>query len=291
MYCDAHLHLVDLEEREHSFTSTPLPFSWQAAVVSHDPEEFARSEELRRELPQTIAGFGIHPQNPDMRNAAFLSSLCTAHKIGFVGEAGFDFFGDRAIATREPTAIRAQTEAFLFQVRLAASAGLPLVVHTRKATDIFMGYGRELAAVPATIFHCWPGRLEEARMFLKKGINAYFSFGTPILRDSRHAIESLRGLPRSRILSETDAPWQPPHGAPWSRREDIVAVVAKMATVLEMDLGALLPVLERNFGDAYLLDGMKSADAAGAEDGAKMSSAAQMSDAAGAGGAQEIRGV
>ncbi len=267
MYCDAHIHLVDLEEREHSFASTPLPFPWRAAVVTHAHAEFTRSEALRRLLPPTIAGFGIHPQNPDMRNAAFLSSLCAARGISFIGEAGFDFFGDSAITTREPDAARIQTEAFLFQVRLAASAGLPLVVHARKATDMLMGYGRELAAVPAVIFHCWPGRLEEARMFLKKGINAYFSFGTPILRDSRHAIESLRGIPCSRILSETDAPWQPPHGSPWSRREDIIAVVDKMAKVLEMSSSALLPVLEQNFVDAYLLHGMNrdSASCAGSE--------------------------
>ncbi len=268
MYCDAHLHLVDLEERDHTFTSTPLPFPWRAAVVSHDPEEFARSEALQLKLPPTIAGFGIHPQNPDMRNAAFLSSLCAARRIGFVGEAGFDFFGDRAITTREPEAVRVQTEAFFFQARLAASAVLPLVVHLRKATDILMGYGRELAALPSVIFHCWPGRLEEAQMFLKKGINAYFSFGTPLLRDSRHAIESLRGLPHSRILSETDAPWQPPHGAPWSRREDIVAVVDKMAMVLELDSNALLPVLEHNFEDAYLLN-RTNRDAEGGVHGAK----------------------
>lgn len=253
MYCDAHIHLVDIESREPRFADAPPPFPWTAAAVAHDPGEFARSESLRAILPRTIAGFGIHPQNPDMGNAAFLSSLCAERRISFIGEAGFDFFGDSPLASRAPEAERIQTEAFLFQARLAASAGLPLVVHIRKATDILMGYGRELAVIPSVIFHCWPGRLEEAQMFLKKGINAYFSFGTPTLRDSRHAIESLRGLPASRILSETDAPWQPPHGQPWSRLEDIVAVVAKMAAILELEPRGLMPVLARNFEDAYLL--------------------------------------
>lgn len=263
MYCDAHIHLVDLEEREPRFPSEPLPFPWKAAVVSHDPEEFARSEILRKSLPPTITGFGIHPQNPDLRTAVFLSSLCAERRVSFIGEAGFDFFGDRPITSREPAAMRIQTEAFLFQARLASSAGLPLVVHLRKATDVLMGYGRELAAIPTVIFHCWPGRLEEAKMFLTKGINAYFSFGTPLLRDSRHAIESLIGLPLSRILSETDAPWQPPHGKPWSRREDIVAVVSKMAAVLCMTTDALKPALKQNFEDAYLLESMKFDGASG----------------------------
>ncbi len=254
MYCDAHIHLVDLDGRDPSFASNTPHFSWRGAAVSHDPAEFSQSEALRTKMPPTIAGFGIHPQNPDMGNADFLTSLCDAKKIEFIGEAGFDFFGDGPLLSRNPEAVRLQTEAFLFQVRLAASAGLPLVVHLRKATDVFMAHCRELAKVPSIIFHCWPGRLEEAAMILKKGINAYFSFGTPLLRNSRHAIESLTGLPASRILSETDAPWQPPHGFPWTKLEHIVDVVDKMAEMLHMESKELEPILEKNFAAAYLLD-------------------------------------
>jgi TatD DNase family protein len=188
-----------------------------------------------------------------MGNADFLTFLCDEKKIQFVGETGFDFFGNGPLVSRTPDALRRQTEAFLFQARLATNTDLPLVVHLRKATDVFMAHCRELVRVPSVIFHCWPGRLEEAIMILSKGINAYFSFGTPLLRDSKHAIESLIGLPRSRILSETDAPWQPPHGAPWTKLEHIVDVVDKMATVIEIDPRALVPVLEKNFSDAYLL--------------------------------------
>ncbi|MEN6492298.1 MAG: TatD family hydrolase [Rectinema sp.] len=254
MYCDAHIHLVDLDGREPGFARKALQFSWRGAVVSHDPAEFLQSEALRAKMPPTIAGFGIHPQNPDMQNATFLSSLCDEKKIQFIGETGFDFFGDGPLRSRNPDAMRRQAEAFLFQARLAARAQLPLVVHLRKATDVFMAYGRELDGVPSVIFHCWPGRLEEAKMILKKGINAYFSFGTPLLRDSKHAIESLLGLPASRILSETDAPWQPPHGSAWTRLEHIVDITDKMAHVLELDSKALAPLLEKNFTAAYLLD-------------------------------------
>lgn len=254
MYCDAHIHLVDLDSREPDFGKKPLPFPWRAAVVSHAPDEFASSETIRSLLPPTIAGFGIHPQNPDMRNADFLAALCRGKKIQFIGEAGFDYFGDIPMCTRTPEAMKQQTEAFMFQARLAAAEGLPLVIHLRKAADVLMAHGRTLADIPSVIFHCWPGRLEEANMLLKKGINAYFSFGTPLLRDSSHAVESLIGLPLSRILSETDAPWQPPHGSAWTRLEDIATVVRKMSMVLDMEQSALEPILEANFASAYLLN-------------------------------------
>ena len=252
MYCDAHLHLVGLEQYEPDFALRALPFDWRGAVVSHNPEEFLQSEALRANLPSTIAGFGIHPQEPDMRHADFLSMLCEQRKVDFIGEAGFDFFGDGPLRSRSSEAMHLQLEAFLFQVHLSAYTQLPLVIHIRKATDVIMAYGRELRRLSSIIFHCWPGRLEEAQMILKKGINAYFSFGTPLLRDSRHAIESLVGLPTSRILSETDAPWQPPHGAEYTSLEHITNVVEKMSSVLNMSSEELRHELSVNFSAAYL---------------------------------------
>ncbi|MCX8013857.1 MAG: TatD family hydrolase, partial [Rectinema sp.] len=183
-----------------------------------------------------------------------LTRLCRASRIAFIGEAGFDFFGDSPLRERSPRAIQQQTEAFLFQVRLAAAEQLPLVIHIRKATDVLMAHSRELTQIPSVILHCWPGRLEEARALLGKGINAFFSFGTPLLRDSRHAIESLRGLPHDRLLSETDAPWQPPHGALWTEPAHIYQVVEKMAAVLGMPMDAIQKRLEENFSAAFGLE-------------------------------------
>jgi Mg-dependent DNase len=64
----------------------------------------------------------------------------------------------------------------------------------------------------------------------------------------------LIGLPLSRILSETDAPWQPPHGSAWTRLEDIATVVRKMSMVLKIEQSALESILEANFASAYLLN-------------------------------------
>jgi TatD DNase family protein len=254
VFCDAHLHLVDLESRDREFANRPLPFEWRGAVVSHDAQEFELSEGICRLLPSTVAGFGIHPQNPDMSNAETLIRLCRESRIGFIGEAGFDFFGDTPLRMRTAQAMRLQTEAFLFQVKLAASEQLPLVIHIRKATDVLMAHSRELELVPSVIFHCWPGRLEEARMLIGKGINAFFSFGTPLLRDSRHALETLSGLPPERLLSETDAPWQPPHGCAWTELRHIRPIVEKMAAVRGLPLEEMQLQLLENFRTAFGLE-------------------------------------
>ena len=84
--------------------------------------------------------------------------------------------------------------------------------------DLLLGYGPRLKRLPAVIFHGWPGRYQDAQALLKKGIPAYFSFGTTLLRSAKHAIETCSSLPAERILSETDAPWQPPEEKPGQTR-------------------------------------------------------------------------
>lgn len=253
VYCDAHLHLVDLDAREPGFWRSPLDFPWKGAVASHDPGEFAASEIIRASLPPTLAGFGIHPQAPGWENADFLASLAGEGKIDFIGEAGFDFFGDTPGRVRTEETMKRQGEVFEFQAGLAARHGLPLLIHSRKALDLLMSRARLLKKIPSVIFHCWPGRIDQAFEFMRKGIDCYFSFGTAILRDGRRLAESCAGIPGYRLLAETDAPWQPPHGEPWTRREDILRVVAKMASVRGIDEAAMERLLETNFRKAYNL--------------------------------------
>ena len=101
VYTDSHLHLVDLRDRDPEFMLNLPSAGWRGAVVAHDMEEFAVSEALRATLPPTLAGFGIHPQGIRWDTADFLCDLAAAGKISFIGEAGFDFFGDRPERIRE----------------------------------------------------------------------------------------------------------------------------------------------------------------------------------------------
>lgn len=251
VYSDSHLHLVDLSDRDPDFlTSFPVP-DWRGAVVAHDIEEFERSETLRASLPFTVAGFGIHPQAIRWDTADYMRELAEKGKIAFIGEAGFEFFGDRPEWIRNDENIKRQREAFEFQLTLAVAKGLSLLIHSRKGLDLIMGYGRELAKLPALIFHGWPGRAQDSQAFLKKGLPAYFSFGMPLLRDAKHAMETCAAIPEDRILSETDAPWQPPKGETWTGSGKIAAVSRKIAAIRGIDTEAMNLLLRKNFNKAF----------------------------------------
>ncbi len=257
VWSDAHLHLADLRDRDPDFADTLPAGDWAACASAHDRAEWERSESLRalilarRPHARIFTTFGIHPQNPVMDDADFLASLARERKIDAIGEAGFDFFGDIPARTRSAEAMAAQSACFEFQLALAEAAGLPLLVHVRRATDILMGYGRRLARLRAVIFHSWPGRAAEGNEFLRKGVNAYFSFGTPILRDGPRTRESCAQLSADRILSETDAPWQPPFGSPYTKAGDIARVVSHIAKIRGADEASTRAALRANLLAAF----------------------------------------
>lgn len=227
---------------------------WRGALVAHDQEELAETLRLRPLMPPTLLGFGIHPQSVQWDTLDALIEMAKEGSIDFVGETGFDLFGDTPLRVRNAANLAEQRRAFEFQLNLAIRYSLPILVHSRKATDVLMAYGNKMAKLPSVIFHCWPGRLVDAASFLKKGVQAYFSFGTPILRDGRHALESCAGLPADRILCETDAPFQPPHGAGWTRCADLRAIIAKIAAVREIAPKEAEDLLYRNFRAAFGTD-------------------------------------
>lgn len=251
VYSDAHLHLVDLETRDPEFAAKAPGPEWLAAVVSHDIAEFERSETLRKTLPPTLAGFGVHPQGIRWDTVDYLEALAESGRIAFIGEAGFDFFGDRPDRVRNDENMTAQRAIFETQLVLAQKKGLPLLVHARKATDVLQGYAPRLKKLPSVIFHGWPGRLVDAKSFLGKGVNAYFSFGTPLLRGAAHAIECCAALPGERILAETDAPWQPPRGQAWTGLDAIIQVTGAIASSRGLCADDMAERLRANFLKAF----------------------------------------
>ena len=163
----------------------------------------------RPSSPRVLQSFGLHPQAPfsDERDFAlrleFLEGLLRERRVQAVGECGLDFFTQEFSANRA-----AQEKAFAAQLEAAARHKVPVVVHARKAIQEIFAAAAALKKVPAVVFHSFAGSPADARSLLSKGINAYFSFGKPIVNGAKKAINCVRALPLDRLLFETDAPYQ-----------------------------------------------------------------------------------
>jgi TatD DNase family protein len=115
----------------------------------------------------------------------------------------------------------------------------------------------DLKKLPALIFHSYPGTVNEALALLRRGVNAYFSFGAGIANNHREARRCCAVLPADRLLLETDAPYQPLRGASFSHWADLPVILAAAARLREEAGSAvsspesLEAAVEANFFAAY----------------------------------------
>lgn len=253
MLSDAHIHLADLAAREPDFHLRLGDTDWRCCSVCHDPREWHIQEQLITLLPagSVQRSFGIHPQAARMTHADFLASLAARGELVAIGEAGFDFFADRPdrVRTKENEAI--QRQAFEFQLFLAIKYSLPLIMHVRKAMDLVFEYSARLARLPAVLFHCYSGTEADALSILRRRMEAWFSFGTPLLKGNLRAARACASIPKDRLLAETDAPWQPPRGSEWTGCGHLERVLESMALIRGEPEAGLGSQIDVNFDRAF----------------------------------------
>ena len=155
-----------------------------------------------------------------------MEKLISENRIAAVGEIGLDRFNEEFAKT-----FALQKKLFSLQLEIAAEANLPVILHIRKAVPEIFEYIQLLKKITKVIFHSYSGTAEEAKSILNHGVNAYFSFGNAILNGHKKAILAVQTLPEERILTETDAPYQPKKGETFSKPADILDIQAKISEI------------------------------------------------------------
>lgn len=234
-YFDAHNHLC------HSFyPSFPCPVDY--SCISSFCTEGEWRDFPYHDRKNILKSFGLHPQMfacADFSAAGFecgmkfLEGLLKNNEIFAVGEIGCDFFNEEFRRTE-----KIQTEFFERQLDLAAAFGKPIVVHCRKAMDRIFSFSKSLSSLPAVVFHSFPGGRLDAVSLLRKGVNAFFSFGKhQLMNGKRLSVEMLSAhsdFP-GRILFETDCPYQTLKGESETSAAEIVRVYEKAREICGFD--------------------------------------------------------
>jgi TatD DNase family protein len=163
-----------------------------------------------------------------------LDKLAAEGRIAAVGECGFDLYNDSYKETEQE-----QGRIFSAHIEIALKYGLPVVLHARRAMHKIFSFTKELAKCKAVIFHSWPGTLEEGESLLRRGVNAYFSFGNTIINGRKQSMYCCSLFHAERILTETDAPFLPARGAEFSCWQDLPRII-EAAAALRREAGSNL---------------------------------------------------
>jgi TatD DNase family protein len=224
---DAHCHPLDLLDYEKDMEEKRRETGTAAAASAWNREQFEYHEALAKKAekdgaPPLFLCFALHPQLLSEKDFStsdgleLLNSLAAEERLDAIGETGFDLYNEKYKAAES-----IQDTLFNNHLETALRLGLPMILHLRKAMHKIFPFTKQLKKIPAVVFHSWPGTRGEAEALLKKGINAYFSFGTAVLKNHKEAMASACILPAERILLETDAPYQPLPGKKFSTWQDL----------------------------------------------------------------------
>jgi len=232
---DAHCHPWDLLDFEKCAEEERRETGTAVVASAWNREQFEYHEGLAKKAredgaPPLFCCFAIHPQLSGENNfflsrgIELLYSLAVESRLDAVGETGFDLYDEKYKASES-----IQNEMFVSHLETALHWDLPVILHLRKAMHKIFPFAQQLKQLPAVVFHSWPGTRDEAEAMLKKGINAYFSFGTAVLKNHKEAMASAGILPASKLLFETDAPYQPLKGKEFSTWRDLSQICSCIA--------------------------------------------------------------
>jgi TatD DNase family protein len=212
MYVDSHCHLSfpELTQRLPEIRAAMAAAQVDRALcICTTLEEFEQVHALATGFDNFWCSVGVHPDTEGVRepSVADLLERAALPRVVAIGETGLDYFrlNGRSVAEMEW-----QRERFRVHIRAAKATALPLVIHTRSASDDTLAILREEGPLPAGgVFHCFTETDAVARAALDLGFHISFS-GILTFKNAAALREVARFLPLERCLIETDSPYLAP---------------------------------------------------------------------------------
>ena len=223
--------------------------------VGTDLETSRWSADIASREPRVLAAVALHPNEAPRYDAsgdldaalAEIDELAARPRVRAIGETGLDFF-----RTGEDGR-DAQLRSFEAHIEIAKRHNLALQIHDRDAHTEVIETLMRVGAPERTVFHCFSGDAEMARLCADNGW--YLSFaGTVTFKNAEGLREALGVIPRSRILIETDAPYLTPHplrgrpNAPYLIPHTLRAMAAHLETEVSMLAAQITSTTEEVYG-------------------------------------------
>lgn len=171
--------------------------------VGCDIESSEKSVALAKAHDFFYAAVGVHPHSAAEVGENYLSlveGMSKNEKVVAIGEIGLDYHYD--FSPRE-----AQLKVFEEQLILAQKLDMPVIIHSREATEDTMRLLRQYK--PKGVVHCFNGSSETAKEVLKLGMYIGFT-GVVTFPNARKTLEVIDVTPTDRFLLETDCPYMAP---------------------------------------------------------------------------------
>lgn len=258
MFTDSHCHLSFPE------LSAGLPDILEAMAraqvdralcICTTLEEFETVHALARDHANLWSTVGVHPDNEGIREPSLddLLERAARPKVVGIGETGLDYYrlNGRSVADMEW-----QRDRYRVHIRAGRQSDLPLVIHTRNASEDTLAILRQEGGFAAPgaepvsrgVFHCFTETEAVARAALD--LDFYISFsGILTFRNAADLREVARFVPLERTLIETDSPYLAPvpHRGKTNNPSLVPHVARQIAEIKGLSVEAVGEATARNF--------------------------------------------
>jgi TatD DNase family protein len=216
MFVDSHAHF-DMVFSESGVSEESLLDTLSQKRIAHAVQVSIDLESLdwsadfikRHDDGRFFFTMGIHPSTRTdtamleqfLGKADRYVSSPLKNRILGIGECGLDYY-----RMRQPKDL--QLRSFEFQIEAAKDLDLPIIVHSRDATEDTISMLQKHRPLRG-IIHCFPGNRDDARRFLDLGFHLSFA-GNVTYNKSADMQDAATYVPSDRLLLETDAPFLTP---------------------------------------------------------------------------------
>ena len=205
MFIDTHCHLstedyedinsVLLENRESGISKMIVSGCTRDSII----ETLSYCDQYE----DVYCTIGYHPSEAGItteEDLLLLEKQIQNKKVVGIGEIGLDYhYGKEDISL--------QKELFHKQMKLAEKYHLPVVIHSRDATQDTIDVLKEYPTVKGDI-HCFSGSIETAMIYTKMGY--FLGIGGVVTFKNSNLFKVIEAIGLSHILLETDAPYLAP---------------------------------------------------------------------------------
>jgi TatD DNase family protein len=224
----------------------------KALTICTTLEEFDAVHALATGNSELWCSVGVHPDNEGVAEPTLDDLLRRARlpRVVAIGETGLDYY---RLNGRSIGQMAWQRERFRVHIRAARETGLPLVVHTRSASEDTVNILREEGAGKVRgVFHCFTETQAVADAALEMGFHISFS-GILTFKNAQALREVARRVPLERCLVETDSPYlaPAPHRGKTNQPAYVPFVAAELARLQGRPVEEVAEATTQNFEQLF----------------------------------------
>lgn len=232
MFIDTHCHLSkkDYEDISKVIEDNRNANVSRIIISGCTREDLDETIEIISDYPDVYATIGYHPEeadNIDKHDLIKLEQLLSLEKIIGIGEIGLDYHYSSENKEK-------QQQLFEYQLSLAEKYNLPVVIHTRDATNDTINILKKYNV--KGIIHCFSGSYETACQYIN--MEFLLGIGGVITFKNCHLKDTVKKLSLKNIVLETDSPYLSPvpYRGKTNSSKNIPIIAEYLAKELEQDI-------------------------------------------------------